>query len=280
MQVSKFIPAVATQKVSRAGLHLQKQSPHILFGVGLVSITGAVVLASRATLKLSATVQEFDEEVQHLNSIAASGRDKARAYAKHIGRIAKLYAPAALAVGIGVAALTCSHWQMTTRNNALTMAYVGLSDSFSKYRDRVKHEMGEERELEVFHAIEPMPDENGIEVRAVDVNKLSEYSRIFDELNPEYRKNAELNRLFIQCAQNYCNQLLQTRGHVFLNEVYDMLGFEHSSAGAIVGWVLGQDKNNFVNFGIFDAVSSRFINAAEPAVVLDFNVDGVIFNLI
>ena len=65
-----------------------------------------------------------------------------------------------------------------------------------------------------------------------------------------------------------------------MNEVYEHLGFEHSSPGAVVGWVLGDKGDNHIDFGIFEAHSSRFVNGDERSIVLDFNVDGVIYDLI
>lgn len=76
------------------------------------------------------------------------------------------------------------------------------------------------------------------------------------------------------------NDLLQVRGHVFLNEAYDALGLERSKEGAVVGWVLDYNGDNFIDFGIYTKENARFVNGDERAVLLDFNVDGVIFDKI
>jgi hypothetical protein len=72
---------------------------------------------------------------------------------------------------------------------------------------------------------------------------------------------------------------------VFLNEVYDMVGVPRSKAGAVVGWLLSPNggTDNFVNFGVFDGrteVARDFVNGREGAILLDFNVDGVIYDKI
>jgi hypothetical protein len=99
--------------------------------------------------------------------------------------------------------------------------------------------------------------------------------------NPE----PEYNLIFLQCQQNWANDQLRTRGHVFLNEVYDMLGLERSKAGAVVGWVFTKDgsTDNFIDFGVFNGetqISRDFVNGHEGAILLDFNVDGVIYDKI
>jgi len=91
--------------------------------------------------------------------------------------------------------------------------------------------------------------------------------------------------MFLKAQQNYFNNMLQARGHVFLNEVYDALGMERSSSGTVVGWVIRKDGqgDNFIDFGIFDGESERaraFVNGYERNIRLDFNVDGVIYDLI
>lgn len=75
--------------------------------------------------------------------------------------------------------------------------------------------------------------------------------------------------------------MLHARGHIFLNEVYDVLGIPRTQAGNVVGWALTSDNgDNFVDFGIFEARNADFVNGYEYSALLDFNVDGVIFDLI
>jgi hypothetical protein len=110
------------------------------------------------------------------------------------------------------------------------------------------------------------------------------YARFFDETCNDWKRNAEYNRAFLQCQQSYYNQMLQSRGHVFLNEVYDSLGIPRSQAGAAVGWILSKDGDNFVDFGIFDDLTNPhvrdFVNGHENSILLDFNVDGIIWDKI
>jgi len=60
-----------------------------------------------------------------------------------------------------------------------------------------------------------------------------------------------------------------------------MLGIERSSAGSVVGWTLtrdGGEGDDYVDFGMFEAANANFINGTERSIILDFNVDGVIYN--
>ena len=91
--------------------------------------------------------------------------------------------------------------------------------------------------------------------------------------------------MFLLRQQNYANDLLKSKGHLFLNEVYDMIGIPRTKAGQVVGWIYDEKNpvgDNFVDFGIIDIHKERnraFMNGYEKNVLLDFNVDGNILNL-
>ena len=115
---------------------------------------------------------------------------------------------------------------------------------------------------------------------------VSQYARLFDDSCMGWAKDPEYSMHFLKCQQNYCNDLLKTKGHLFLNEVYDILGFPRTKEGAVVGWVYDEKNpigDNFVDFGIFDTNDERnsdFINGFKNTAILDFNVDGNILNYI
>jgi hypothetical protein len=282
------IKNTVTRSLAKSKLKVKNNSPHILFVAGLGGVIAGTVLACRATLKVEPMLDEMKEDIQAVKAAqdgeSVNQQDLAYAYGVNAARLARSYAPAIIVGGLGIAALTGSHVQLSRRNTALTIAYAGLHQAYLDYRERVRAELGEEREKELYFDLTPceIEDENGKlkQVMSVDPNKLSVYARIFDESNPNWHKNAEYNRLFIQCQQNYANNLLQARGSLFLNEVYDMLGIDRSSAGQFVGWFLNSDGDNFVDFGLFETYSARFVNGYERSIILDFNVDGVIVNKI
>jgi hypothetical protein len=90
--------------------------------------------------------------------------------------------------------------------------------------------------------------------------------------------------MFLKTQQAYLNDILRIRGHVFLNEVYDALGLERTQAGALVGWISNNvDGDCYIDFGLFDGERPRvrdFVNGNERSILLDFNVDGVIYDLL
>ena len=91
--------------------------------------------------------------------------------------------------------------------------------------------------------------------------------------------------MYLRRQQEFANEMLRSKGHLFLNEVYDILGFPRTKAGQVVGWIYDEKNpvgDNYVDFGIYDITDERkrdFINGYERSILLDFNVDGNIWDL-
>lgn len=286
-------------KVAGRGMLLvKKHSPEILTTVGIVGVVASAVMASKATLKLEPVVEKIkngkDEAKSFLDDEMFPEYDKdrhnkevARVYVRGAVDLSKLYGPS---ITLGLSSIACiigAHGIMRKRNVALAAAYKAVETSFSEYRKRVIAELGEEKEEDVYIGRQQVEvvDENGKKkkVTKVDPNGISAYARFFDEYSDNWSKTPEYNLLFLKAQQNYANDLLHARGHVFLNEVYDMIGIPRSQAGQVVGWVISKDGDNFIDFGVYDfdnTGSHAFVNGHERSILLDFNVDGVIYDLI
>ncbi len=293
----KFVPAAIGRMVGRNALLVQKASPEVLLGAGIVGMVGSTVLACRATLKMDAVLDQAQAKLsiaktlQHDDYSEVDRRKDVTLIRAQTGiRVVKLYAPAVILGGVSIAALTRSHNILSQRNAALTAAYVALEKGFNQYRARVIEKYGEEedrnfrygtREVEI---VDPETNETKTVTR-VSLDDPSIYARFFDPTSTNWSKEPEYNLIFLKCQQSYANDLLHSRGHVFLNEVYDMIGVPRSKAGSVVGWLLTRDgsTDNYVDFGIFDDDSDRvrdFVNGHEGTILLDFNVDGVIYDKI
>lgn len=292
----KLVPQSLTRSVARSVLQTKKNSPHIFFVGGVAGVLGSTFLACKATLTLEKKVDEIKtdfDDIINMSGYSELGKEKytnsayrkdvAYVYIRSAVKIGGLYAPAVVVGGLSVVALTGSHIQLTKRNAALTATLASVMKAYNEYRARIKEELGEARELELYRdAREEKVEIDGKKekVTVVTPGNYSIYARCFDETNPQWQQSSETNRLFLQCQQEYANHQLHARGHVLLNDVYDSLGFDRSVAGTIVGWVRNGDGDNYIDFGIFEALNSRFVNNLEPAVWLDFNVDGVVNELI
>lgn len=311
----KLVPASVSQMVSRQGLLASKNAPTILFASGVAGMIGSTVLACHATLKMEEVLRVHRNDIRTAKSVKMSNgeenlehkdggvlleedkvtytdndyrRDVAIIFSRSIVRTAKLYAPAIILGSASIACLTKSHDILQKRNAALTAAYIAVDEAFKQYRERVIDEYGEEKDREFrYGSVEvDMVDENGkMYTEKQPDGTPSMYARFFDEYSSSWSKEPDYNFVFLLHTQHMANDHLRARGHLFLNEVYDMLGIDRTQAGQVVGWVISKDGDNYVDFGIFkDARHSAevrdFINGRNNAVLLDFNVDGVIYDKI
>lgn len=291
----KLVPVAITQKVARGALLAQKSSPGLLFGAGIVGVGVSTVLACRATLKMDEVLSEAKGKVDLANTLQHDDySDFDRKRDLHVIRvqtsikIVRLYSPAIIVGGLSIAALTRSHNILTKRNAALTAAYAALERGFNEYRQRVISKYGEEEDRNLRYGtrevavIDPETKEKKMITR-VAPGEPSIYARFFDRNSGSWSKEPEYNLIFLKAQQNWANDLLHARGHVFLNDVYDMLGLERSSAGSVVGWLLTRNgsTDNFISFGVFEGKTDKardFVNGFEGSILLDFNVDGVIYD--
>ena len=304
------IIAKMTRTFNRTGLQLKKHSPEILMTVGVIGIVASGVMACKATLKVQDIVDDAKQKIDTIHEVSNDPemsdkyseedgkKDMAIVYTQTAVKFIKLYGPS---VALGVASLGCmigSNRILNKRNVALAAAYTAVDKSFKEYRGRVIDRFGKQLDKELKYGIkaqeieEVSVDEKGKEtvkkntVEVMDPNCYSQYSIVFDDGNTGWDPDPELTKYFLIQQQNWANERLKARGHLFLNEVYDMLGVKRTKAGAQVGWVYDEKNNtgdNYVDFGIFDINKPKacdFVNGLEKVIILDFNVDGVILDLI
>lgn len=292
----KFVPEAITKTIAHNALLAQKSSPKVLFGVGIVGVVGSTVLACRATLKMDEIVEEAKgklETAKTLEHPEYSEKDRQRdislIYFQTSVKVARAYLPAIIVGGMAIGALTYSHTILTRRNVALTAAYSALDKGFREYRARVIDKYGEDEDRNLRYGSREVEvtNEAGKKemVTRVAPGEPSIYARFFDSYSPNWGKDHDYNMYFLLCQQNWANDCLKARGHVFLNEVYDLLGLDRSSAGSVVGWIHSKngETDNHISFGVFDGktqVARDFVNGYEGAILLDFNVDGVIYDQI
>lgn len=285
-----ILPAGVSRQFAKAVLKTKRNSPHIFFGAGLGGAAVATVMACKTTLKAEPMLDQIKVEIEaaKLRGPYASQKEEtqavAREYARGAMKIGKLYAPALLVGGTSVALLTGSHVQLTRRNTALRGTLAATMLAFNEYRGRVRELLGDEQEKDLFNGTESQTIKHADgtkELVKVRVRPgLSPYAKQFDRTNPRWQKNAEMNRAFIQIQQDIANHDLNSRGYVFLNDVYEALGFERTKAGQHVGWVRNGDGDGYLDFGLQEIHNAGLVDGTNKEAWLDFNVDGVIEDLL
>lgn len=305
------LPASTTRALNRAALKIRKHSPEILVASGIVGVVTSTVMACKATTKIDEVLTESKEHVEMTKKYVEDNgftekytendykKDLTIMYTQRGMKLVKLYAPAVILGTVSITAILAGHNILRKRNVALAAAYATVDKGFKEYRGRVIERFGEELDRELKYNIKAkdveevkVNEETGKEeiskktVNVADPNAYSDYARFFDDGCTGWTKDPEYNLMFLKDQQRYANDRLQSKGSLFLNEVYDMLGIPRTKAGACVGWIYDEKNpvgDNFVDFGIYDMYNERkrdFVNGYERTILLDFNVDGNILDLI
>ena len=282
---------IVTRLAGRAGLVLSKHAPTILTAAGTAGFIGTTILASKATLKVEETVAEETALLVKAHEAHEAGKledkdalhDKVILYTRMTTKLAKLYAPALILGAASIVSLATGHGIMLKRNASLAAAYAAVDQAFKTYKKKVESKFGKDAVIDALvSTAEEDLTKNELTMEAIAaVDGVSPYGVIFDETNNNWSADEDLSMLHLKCQQQYANDILQTRGHIFLNEVYKMLGFPHTPAGAVTGWVKG-NGDDFVDFNIFEGTFEGEDEKGRTVTkwALDFNVDGVMYDKI
>lgn len=298
-----------TRTFNKVGFKFKKHSPEILVAAGVVGVVASGVMACKATTKLSGILEEHKEQTNQINNYVEEHghtseyneedqkKDLAIVYTQTGVKVAKLYAPAIILGAVSITAIVASNRILNRRNAALAAAYTVVDKGFKEYRGRVIERFGKELDRELRYNIkakeveEIVANEDGTEtvvkdtVEVATINTYSDYARFFDDGCIGWDKDPEFNLMFLRRQQDMANEKLRSTGYLFLNEVYDMLGIPRTKAGQCVGWVYDEKNpvgDNYVDFGIYNThneANRNFVNGYERTILLDFNVDGNILDM-
>lgn len=249
-----------------------------------------------------------DESLSEEYTVEDSKKDLAIVYLQTGVKFAKLYGPSVLLGALSITSILASNNILRKRNVALAAAYATVDKGFKEYRSRVIERFGQEVDRELKYNLkakkveETIVDENGKEKKVKSTINVSEqkahsdYSFFFEADNPYWKKDGNYNRMFLLAQQQYANDKLRANGYLYLNDVLDTLGIPRTKAGQIVGWVYNPENSvgdNYVDFGIYETYRNEeksFVedkvagyklgrDEFERVVILDFNVDGNILDL-
>ena len=294
----------------KAFFKVKKHSPEILITAGVIGTVASAVMACKATTKLSDILEDSKEQINQVHNFLEDDRISETQYSKEDGnkdlaiiyaqtgiKLVKLYAPAVALGALSITGIVASNSILRKRNIALAAAYTTVDKTFKRYRNNVIDRFGEKIDKELRYGIkareieEIVVDDDGNEktvkktVEAADpVSMYSDYAKIYDAGCNGWTKDAEFNLMFLRHTQAQANDILKRRGYLFLNEVYDMLGFQRTKAGQVMGWIYDEENpvgDNFVDFGIYntDIEKARdFVNGIERVIILDFNVTNILDN--
>lgn len=299
-----------TSTFNKVSFKLKKHSPEILIVTGVVGVVASTVMACKATTKVGKIIDKTKDDVEAIHSATENGvtnagesysvddskKDLAVVYLQTGIKLAKLYAPSVALGTLSITSIVASHNILRKRNVALAAAYATVDKSFKEYRNRVVERFGEEVDRELknnikakkFEEVATDPETGKEKKTKSTVNvanpTVSDYTLFFDkDTSKAYENDHDYNMAFLRAQQQYANDKLRADKFLFLGDVYDMLGIRRTKMSQIVGWIYDEtnsDGDGFVDFEILETNRETEDGGYEPAILLNFNVDGPILDLI
>lgn len=290
--------------MSKIGRSLKKfvkyKKPEICMIAGGILGAAAVVTACIQTKKgFDKVASEHKVRIEKARSLPEDDPKKGKAiifaYGKTVLSGARLYAGPLGLFTFSMVSFFSAHHTMKLRNAGLAAAMTGLRKEFDAYRCRVADNVGEETEEKLYFGTktkeikESQIDEDGNEVfetvladDIIDDVEDSDYVKYFTKGNPNWDRSPDLNMFFLNQQMRNATDRLKYNGELTLNEVYDMLGFERTEAGMVVGWIYDKYNPFGDNEVIFRYkkvhVPNENGNGYSIGYAIDFNVDGNIYN--
>lgn len=306
---------LARTAAGNSGLFLKAHTPEILVGSGVVGFVVTVVQACKATTKAHDILETKEDALADNDAALKDEIISQKVYdenARIINRNArwmliKAYTPMATGMAVSVILVLGGYRMINGRLVKTAAAYKILEDGFGRYRENVRDEFGEETDWRMLNSIRPerleaanAEREANREIEADKKRKRKNYekrrtahqevySKFFDQYSDRWRRSWTPEQVweYLRQKQREANDMLNIRKHIFLNEVYDLLGLDRTEEGAVVGWILTKSNpNSKVDFGLEDMPEEerrKFLSAErneDIKIWLHFNPDGLIYNLI
>ena len=306
--VSKAVSKVG----GKALMKCKRFSPELLLAGGIVVGLAAVVAACCETRRVDEAVEDTNRELDDIQAevdrlVEEAGEDKEKVkvivkegkkksfkvYIRMAGRLIRLYLPTIALVLLAIGLLLGSHGVLKSRYLSTVAAYTGLDEAFRDYRRRVADIAGEEAEQRFYDGVDDVEmkfkdpetgeEKTVIAPKQVKEKKNSPYEFDFnrDTAKGNWAPNVEHNFFFLKGIQYYANDLLNARGHVFLNEVFEALGMDHTHEGSVLGWIKdSKDGDGFIDFGFSEYYTDDYCddNQFNKNIHLNMNCDGPIWN--
>ena len=150
----------------KVGTFVHANSDKILLGLGVSFVVGGTVSAVVSSKNIAKVVDDHRKAIEKANKIEDQkerGHKKFEVYKDTGIQMMLTFGPCVLLTGTGIACIMGSHYILTQRLATCQAAYTMLDASFREYRDRVREQIGAEKEIDIFN--------NAVEQEVVEIDE-------------------------------------------------------------------------------------------------------------
>lgn len=203
---------------------LNSSSPELLIGLALAGFAGSTIMAVKATPKAMKLIEE-EKQIRIENKEPEMTKFDVMKVAW------KPYVPSVTFFTISAACVMGSNNIITKRNTAIVAAYKVTEKAFHEYKDAVVEQIGEVREKEIVDRVSEKRLSSDQPTNTVIFG--SGDSLFYDTLSGRYFKS---NMMEVEKAIVDVNFRIINHMYASVNDLYDYLDLEFTSAGNEMGW--------------------------------------------
>lgn len=273
-----------------------KHLPEILVVSGIGMVGAGFIIGCVNSTKLKEVSADVAKKIEADKlKISENGEPKGAKlipiYLKRGGAYIKLYWLPITLEFAGVAAITGSYLVQKKRGKELAAAYTALAISSMNYRQAVVDRYGKDVDEELAYGIKTSTVESSKGKKTITETKKTvrepdDYRVVYKKGCPGWSDDYFLRETFLYGVERHANDVLNIKGKLLLNDVYDMLGYPRTKYGAIFGWVKNDDdsRNAKIVFSVVDAAKKQWHvdhqneddvyseKEVPPVYFIDFNV--------
>lgn len=311
-QIISKITKPAVDICRKMALKGRKIAPEAILGMGIVGAVVTVVEVVKASKEAEPIKEAMDEElamvVNHTDKGVIDQKEARqqviRIYRDYGIKYIKIYGPS-ISIGLSSLGMIVGSHVLVRKSEKkvkrdlenLGQAYNALNVAYNGLRKRIREKFGVDVEKELVYGDssittkESYVDENGKKkTKNVTQRKFDEevptdpYTFYFNRFNVKglfWDQDPYQNREFLMSVQEMADAELKRKGYLFLSDVLASLGMRQTPASRVVGWVLGGDGDNFVDFGFEEAFTQAYVLDSDLCkdIRLCFNCDGNILDI-
>lgn len=277
----------------------KRKSPEICVAGAIIFGAGALVMTFVAARKMDKALEEPKAIINTAKSkeISEKYTEEDKQHDITLGTVqlvwegVKLFAPSALMALGSCACVLISHRKLSRRNAELAAANGILAKQVASLTKSLEDKVGKDEayrlkyEDKLEEVEETVMDENG-EEKTVKVKKpkagyeADDLGRFFDEISSEWKKDPQYNFMTLRNIMFEFQERLKRDGVVFLNDIYERLGYEKTQAGYQYGWVYrkGVDPTTVISFGpvVGDREKeNQMVRENQRYIWLEFNCERI-----
>lgn len=304
--------AVAKNLGGRTLLLVQAHSPEICIGAGITGFFGTIGATVHATNKTHDILEEkeellaaVDEKMRSPLVVGYSRED----YEKDVRivkrstrkKLIRAWIPVGTLGAASVISVLSGYRILNGRYAATAAAYKTLEAGYDRLRDNVKEKYGEE-ELRHLEALSPDEVKAISQKQAEARGKTGQKARrggwekcgqvmVFDDYSEHWRRywTPDMALEYLRIKNNQLYDILKIRGHLFVNEIADMLGLPRTAEGQVEGYIdvpgtSPERKRDILGLDRLTEEQLREILSTERnddiRIPLYIEPDGIVFDLI